>query len=80
MNCNTTLGNDDSDSMETEDNLSEFNPLNKVCTRIIRKMNNAPRSKICITVPSNHFGPIPGVPVGTCWKYRLQVNYSKHFY
>ena len=24
-------------------------------------------------VKSNHFGPIPGVEVGMCWKYRMQI-------
>nr|CAB3267500.1 UHRF2 protein [Phallusia mammillata] len=32
------------------------------------------RSKICTIVPSNHVGPIPGVPVGTLWKFRVQVS------
>jgi hypothetical protein len=32
------------------------------------------RSKTCTKVPSNHFGPIPGVDVGMCWKYRIQVS------
>lgn len=32
------------------------------------------RTKECTLVEKNHFGPIPGVEVGTCWKYRLQVN------
>lgn len=34
------------------------------------------RTKICTIVPSNHFGPIPGVPVGTLWKFRVQVSES----
>lgn len=34
------------------------------------------RTKICTIVPSNHFGPIPGVPVGTMWKFRVQVSES----
>ncbi len=32
------------------------------------------RSKSCSKVPPNHFGPIPGVDVGMCWKYRIQVS------
>ena len=31
------------------------------------------RTKVCTIVPSNHFGPIPGVPVGSLWKFRVQV-------
>ncbi|GLH14953.1 Ubiquitin [Gryllus bimaculatus] len=32
------------------------------------------RTKECTLVPPNHYGPIPGVEVGTCWKFRLQVS------
>eukprot|EP00095_Tigriopus_kingsejongensis_P006810 maker-scaffold2587_size14210-snap-gene-0.5 protein:Tk06810 transcript:maker-scaffold2587_size14210-snap-gene-0.5-mRNA-1 annotation:"e3 ubiquitin-protein ligase uhrf1 isoform x3" len=32
------------------------------------------RSKSCSKVPSNHFGPIPGVEVGMCWKFRIQIS------
>lgn len=32
------------------------------------------RTKVCTIVPPNHFGPIPGVPVGSCWKFRVQVG------
>nr|CAI5859935.1 unnamed protein product [Callosobruchus analis] len=31
------------------------------------------RSKECTIVPKNHFGPIPGVEVGTRWRYRFQA-------
>lgn len=34
----------------------------------------AGRTKECTIVPPNHFGPIPGVDVGTCWKFRLNVS------
>ncbi|KAK1152557.1 E3 ubiquitin-protein ligase UHRF1 [Acipenser oxyrinchus oxyrinchus] len=34
------------------------------------------RTKQCTIVPSNHYGPIPGVPVGTQWKFRVQVSES----
>ncbi|XP_068020861.1 E3 ubiquitin-protein ligase UHRF1 isoform X2 [Melanerpes formicivorus] len=34
------------------------------------------RTKECTIVPSNHYGPIPGVPVGTMWKFRVQVSES----
>lgn len=33
------------------------------------------RTKECTLVEKNHFGPIPGVEVGTCWKYRIQVDF-----
>lgn len=31
------------------------------------------RTKECSIVPPNHRGPIPGVEVGMCWMYRVQV-------
>ncbi|XP_052555881.1 E3 ubiquitin-protein ligase UHRF1 isoform X2 [Tympanuchus pallidicinctus] len=34
------------------------------------------RTKECTIVPSNHYGPIPGIPVGTMWKFRVQVSES----
>ncbi|XP_037679986.1 E3 ubiquitin-protein ligase UHRF1 [Choloepus didactylus] len=34
------------------------------------------RTKECTIVPSNHYGPIPGVPVGTMWRFRVQVSES----
>lgn len=33
------------------------------------------RQKVCSVVPPNHFGPIPGIEVGTLWKFRVQVFY-----
>uniref|UniRef100_A0A4W6CP54 E3 ubiquitin-protein ligase UHRF n=1 Tax=Lates calcarifer TaxID=8187 RepID=A0A4W6CP54_LATCA len=32
------------------------------------------RTKQCTIVPSNHYGPIPGIPVGSLWKFRVQVS------
>ncbi|XP_060618282.2 E3 ubiquitin-protein ligase UHRF2 [Anolis sagrei] len=32
------------------------------------------RTKECTIVPSNHYGPVPGVPVGATWKFRVQVS------
>lgn len=32
------------------------------------------RTKQCTIVPSNHFGPIPGIEVGTMWKFRVQAS------
>ncbi|GFR27408.1 e3 ubiquitin-protein ligase UHRF1 [Trichonephila clavata] len=34
------------------------------------------RTKECTIVAPNHFGPIPGVEVGTMWKFRVQVSES----
>nr|XP_015840552.1 PREDICTED: E3 ubiquitin-protein ligase UHRF1 isoform X2 [Tribolium castaneum] len=32
------------------------------------------RTSECTIVPKDHYGPIPGVEVGTCWKFRVQVS------
>lgn len=40
----------------------------------MRKMHHASRTKECSVVPRNHFGPVPGVDVGTCWRFRLSVS------
>uniref|UniRef100_A0A8D2LQ20 E3 ubiquitin-protein ligase UHRF n=1 Tax=Varanus komodoensis TaxID=61221 RepID=A0A8D2LQ20_VARKO len=34
------------------------------------------RTRECTIVPSNHYGPIPGILVGTMWKFRVQVSES----
>lgn len=33
------------------------------------------RTKECTIVPSNHYGPIPGIPVGSTWRFRVQVSF-----
>jgi E3 ubiquitin-protein ligase UHRF1 len=32
------------------------------------------RTKVCTIVPLSHRGPIPGIEVGTLWKFRVQVS------
>ncbi|XP_055007254.1 E3 ubiquitin-protein ligase UHRF2 isoform X2 [Boleophthalmus pectinirostris] len=32
------------------------------------------RTKECTIVPPTHYGPVPGIPVGTTWKFRVQVS------
>lgn len=32
------------------------------------------RTKTCSIVPTDHRGPIPGIDVGTTWKFRIQVS------
>ncbi|KAF6032133.1 UHRF2 [Bugula neritina] len=45
------------------------------CTRDWGKgMATVGRTTECTIVPKNHFGPIPGVEVGTLWKFRVQVS------
>ncbi|ETE68150.1 E3 ubiquitin-protein ligase UHRF2, partial [Ophiophagus hannah] len=38
------------------------------------------RTRECTIVPSNHYGPIPGVPVGTMWKFRVQDHGNSFTY
>ena len=53
-------------------NMASSNPN---CTRDWGKgMACVGRTKICSIVPPNHFGPIPGVAVGSCWKFRVQAS------
>lgn len=33
------------------------------------------KTKTC-AMPSNHFGPIPGIEVGMCWRFRIQLSES----
>ena len=42
---------------------------------LVQGMSCMGRTKVCSIVQSNHFGPIPGVPVGSLWKYRMQVSH-----
>ncbi|KAK7895651.1 hypothetical protein WMY93_020976 [Mugilogobius chulae] len=32
------------------------------------------RTKECTIVPRTHYGPVPGIPVGTTWKFRVQTS------
>jgi len=42
---------------------------------VLQGMACVGRTKQCTLVPPNHFGPIPGVEVGSQWKFRVQVIY-----
>lgn len=46
----------------------------KWCTPPLQGMACVGRTKQCTIVPSNHYGPIPGIPVGSLWKFRVQVS------
>lgn len=37
-------------------------------------MGCAGRTRECTIVQMDHYGPVPGVEVGTCWKFRMQVS------
>lgn len=50
---------------------------NPKCTRDWGKgMACVGRTKECTLVQRNHYGPVPGVEVGTSWLYRVQVSES----
>ncbi|XP_046982149.1 E3 ubiquitin-protein ligase UHRF1-like [Schistocerca americana] len=53
---------------------SDIFPQVKRVHTIRRSMANASRTKMCTVVPSSHFGPIPGVEVGTTWRFRIQAS------
>ena len=46
---------------------------NFVSSARLHKMNRSSRRSIC-DLPRNHFGPVPNVPVGASWRYRIQVS------
>nr|CAD7200520.1 unnamed protein product [Timema douglasi] len=35
------------------------------------------RTKVCTIVPPDHFGPVPGVEVGTSWLFRMQAQQER---
>lgn len=51
-----------------------FSFSENVFSHHIQGMACVGRTKECTIVPSNHYGPVPGVPVGTTWKFRVQVS------
>lgn len=38
------------------------------------------RTTECTLVPKTHYGPIPGIEVGMCWKFRFQVSVLRLFH
>ena len=46
-------------------------PPNRGCGK---EMDCVGRTKIFTIVPPNHFGFIPRVPLGSCWKFRIQAS------
>ncbi|KAK7590700.1 hypothetical protein V9T40_002313 [Parthenolecanium corni] len=57
--------------MDAKDDIVE-----KVARSLMQKIRDAGRKTVYNKVPDNHFGPIPGIPVGTCWKKRSEVAES----
>lgn len=41
--------------------------------KVPSKVHHKKRRTIC-ELPANFFGPVPNIPVGTSWQYRLQVG------
>lgn len=69
--------NDDTEIVKAGEKLKESKKKNKNRTSNAKHlgggMANVGCSKVCTIVPSDHFGPIPGIEVGTSWMYRIQV-------
>ena len=67
----------------TCDHTHQFNhtpsPVQRDLVLFLQGMACVGRTKKCTIVPSNHFGPIPGIPVGTAWKFRVQVSRARKF-
>lgn len=71
--------NDDSEIIKAGDKLKFSKTKRMKASHTTKKnwgngMACVGRTKVCSVVPLHHFGPIPGVEVGTRWKYRMQVR------
>ncbi|KAG7170928.1 E3 ubiquitin-protein ligase UHRF1-like [Homarus americanus] len=73
--------NDDSEIVKAGEKLKESKKKAKMASSKSNTSRDwgkgfacAGRQKVCTLVPQNHFGPVPGVEVGTLWKFRLQVS------
>ncbi|XP_069677651.1 E3 ubiquitin-protein ligase UHRF1-like [Periplaneta americana] len=75
--------NDENEIVKAGEKLKESKRKEKMpcmstkCTRDWGKgMACVGRTKECTLVPPNHYGPVPGIEVGTNWLYRVQVSES----
>ncbi|XP_064113052.1 E3 ubiquitin-protein ligase UHRF1-like [Macrobrachium nipponense] len=73
--------NDDTEIVKAGEKLKESKKKAKMASQTNKSNRDwgkgfacAGRQKVCTLVPQNHYGPVPGVEVGTLWKYRLQVS------
>lgn len=73
--------NDDSEIVKAGEKLKESKKKAKMASSKSNTSRDwgkgfacAGRQKVCTIVPQNHFGPVPGVEVGTLWKFRLQAS------
>lgn len=68
----------ESESNEIKPNTVVQNSIDETIEKVVRgyvgKQKIISRNKVCSTVPLDHFGPIPGIPVGSCWLKRYQVR------
>ncbi|XP_068081324.1 E3 ubiquitin-protein ligase UHRF1 [Anabrus simplex] len=75
--------NDENEIVKAGEKLKESKKKSKMASNLSNSSRDwgkgmacVGRTKECTIVPPNHYGPIPGVEVGTCWKFRLQVSES----
>ncbi|XP_027232430.2 E3 ubiquitin-protein ligase UHRF1-like [Penaeus vannamei] len=73
--------NDDSEIVKAGEKLKESKKKAKMASAKSNTSRDwgkgfacAGRQKVCTIVPQNHFGVVPGVEVGTMWKFRLQAS------
>ncbi|KOC67234.1 E3 ubiquitin-protein ligase UHRF1 [Habropoda laboriosa] len=70
--------NDENEIVKAGDKLKQTKKITKENSNSKRDwgkgMACVGRTKECSIVPPNHRGPIPGVEVGMCWMYRVQVS------
>ncbi|XP_014286176.1 E3 ubiquitin-protein ligase UHRF1 [Halyomorpha halys] len=73
--------NDDTEIVKAGEKLKESKKKAKMASAINNSSRDwgkgmacVGRTKECTLVPPNHFGPIPGVEVGTTWKFRVQAS------
>lgn len=71
--------NDENEIVKAGDKLKDSKKKSKAQDKKPKKdwgqgMACAGKTKVCSLVPSNHRGPIPGIEVGMCWIFRLQVS------
>lgn len=79
--------NDDSEIVKAGEKLKESKKKAKMASAKSNTSRDwgkgfacAGRQKVCTIVPQNHFGVVPGVEVGTMWKFRLQVRFHLLYY
>ncbi|RWS26090.1 hypothetical protein B4U80_10450, partial [Leptotrombidium deliense] len=69
--------NEDQETIESKEemHLQEKKSKQPKCSgKWGRGLSCVGRTKVSETVTKDHFGPIPGIQVGTCWRFRFQAS------